>query len=220
MSSVKRVYVEKKPEFAVAADSLLHEIREYLGLTDVTGVRILIRYDVENISEDVYRKACSVVFAEPPVDVLYEETFPLAEDETVFSVEYLPGQFDQRADSAVQCIQFLRGEEQPLIRTATTYVLKGSIGDTELESVKKLCINPVDSRETGAEKPETLVMDFPEPDDIQIFEGFTGMAEADLKALKDGTEVKPNFLDGYEIMRVMEAAIKSAETGSKVYIKD
>ncbi|MBQ9062781.1 MAG: phosphoribosylformylglycinamidine synthase [Eubacterium sp.] len=195
MSSVKRVYVEKKPEFAVAADSLLHEIREYLGLTDVTGVRILIRYDVENISEDVYRKACSVVFAEPPVDVLYEETFPLAEDETVFSVEYLPGQFDQRADSAVQCIQFLRGEEQPLIRTATTYVLKGSISDTELESVKKLCINPVDSRETGAEKPETLVMDFPEPDDIQIFEGFTGMAEADLKALYDSLGLAMTFAD-------------------------
>ena len=93
MSSVKRVYVEKKPEFAVAADSLLHEIREYLGLTDVTGVRILIRYDVENISEDVYEKACHVVFSEPPVDVLYEETFPCAEDETVFSVEYLPGQY-------------------------------------------------------------------------------------------------------------------------------
>ena len=195
MSSVKRVYVEKKPEFAVAADSLLHEIREYLGLTDVTGVRILIRYDVENISEDVYEKACHVVFSEPPVDVLYEETFPCAEDETVFSVEYLPGQFDQRADSAVQCIQFLRGEEQPLIRTATTYVLKGTVSDAELESVKKLCINPVDSRETGAVKPETLAMDFPEPDDIQIFEGFTGMPEADLKALYDSLGLAMTFAD-------------------------
>ena len=195
MSSVKRVYVEKKPGFAVAADSLLHEIREYLGLTDVTGVRILIRYDVENISDEVYEKACHVVFSEPPVDDLYEETFPLADDETVFSVEYLPGQFDQRADSAVQCIQFLRGEEQPLIRTATTYVLKGAISEAELESVKKLCINPVDSRETGAKKPETLVMDFPEPDDIQVFTGFTGMAEADLKALYDSLGLAMTFAD-------------------------
>ncbi|MBR2189266.1 MAG: phosphoribosylformylglycinamidine synthase [Eubacterium sp.] len=183
MGNVRRVYVEKKPDFAVAANSLLHEVRDYLGFQDVTGVRILIRYDVENISDEVYERACRVVFAEPPVDVLYEETFPAAEDETVFSVEYLPGQFDQRADSAVQCIQFLKGSEQPVIRTATTYVLKGQISGEQLDAVKKLCINPVDSREIGLEKPETLIMEFPEPDDIQVFEGFQVMEPAALEEL-------------------------------------
>ena len=110
MGTVRRIYVEKKDGFAVAADALLAEVRDYLGLPGVTGLRILIRYAIENIADDLYERACRVVFAEPPVDVLYEETFPMAADERAFSVEYLPGQFDQRADSAVQCVQFLRDD--------------------------------------------------------------------------------------------------------------
>ena len=149
MSTVRRVYVEKKPEFAIAARDLQHEIKHYLDVQGVTGVRILIRYDVENISDDVFEKACHVVFAEPPVDILYEESFPMDEHSHVFSVEYLPGQFDQRADSAVQCVQFLKGEEQPVIRSATTYVIEGEVSSQELEAIKAHCINPVDSRETG-----------------------------------------------------------------------
>ena len=123
MSSVRRVYVEKKPGFAVQAEDLRHEIRSYLGIKDVKEVRVLIRYDVENVSEETFEKACHGIFAEPPVDILYQEEFPTGENIRVFSVEFLPGQFDQRADSAVQCIQFIKEDEQPLIRTATTYVI-------------------------------------------------------------------------------------------------
>ena len=129
MSEVRRVYVEKKPDFAVKAKELRHEIKSYLGIGDVTGVRVLIRYDVENISDEVFEKACTCVFSEPPVDDLYNETFEAAEGSRIFSVEYLPGQFDQRADSAVQCIQFLKEDEQPIIRSATTYVIEGNVSD-------------------------------------------------------------------------------------------
>lgn len=157
MSNVRRVYVEKKPAYAVQAKELKHEISSYLGIKSVTGVRVLIRYDVENISDEVFEKACRTVFAEPPVDELYQESFETAEDSRIFSVEYLPGQFDQRADSAVQCVQFLDENSQPIIRSATTYVIEGTVTDEEFEAVKHHCINPVDSRETGIEKPETLV---------------------------------------------------------------
>ena len=112
MSSVRRVYVEKKPAFAVQAKDLRHELRKYLGVSGLTGVRVLIRYDVENISDDVFEKACKTVFAEPPVDTLYKESFEMAENARTFSVEFLPGQFDQRADSAVQCVKFLNEEEE------------------------------------------------------------------------------------------------------------
>ena len=108
MSKVRRVYVEKKADFAVAAKGLAHEIKSYLGVESVTNVRVLIRYDVENISDEVFEDACRTVFSEPPVDTLYEEEFPMAADERSFAVEFLPGQFDQRADSAVQCVKFLK----------------------------------------------------------------------------------------------------------------
>ena len=195
MGQVRRVYCEKKAGFNGAARDLLHEIRHYFGVAGVEEVRILIRYDVENISDEIFEKACTVVFSEPPVDELYREDFPRKEQDRVFSVEYLPGQFDQRADSAVQCIQFLSEKEKPIIRTATTYVLSGDMSDAELEAIKKHCINPVDSRESGMEKPETLVMVFPEPEDIAVFDGFRTMKEADLRALYDSLNLAMTFRD-------------------------
>ena len=195
MSNVRRVYVEKKPAYAVQAKELKHEISSYLGIKSVTGVRVLIRYDVENISDEVFEKACRTVFAEPPVDELYQESFETAEDSRIFSVEYLPGQFDQRADSAVQCVQFLDENSQPIIRSATTYVIEGTVTDEEFEAVKHHCINPVDSRETGIEKPETLVNVFPEPEDVKIFDGFKDMAENDLKDLYDSLNLAMTFRD-------------------------
>mgnify|MGYP001046365143 CR=1 FL=1 len=161
---VKRVYVEKKPEFAVQAKELRHEVKSYLGIKTVKNVRVLIRYDVENLSDATFERACNGVFAEPPVDVLYREDFPREESDHIFSVEFLPGQFDQRADSAVQCVQFIKEDELPVIKTATTYVIEGEISEEEMEAIKAHCINPVDSRETGLEKPETLVTVFPEPE--------------------------------------------------------
>ena len=195
MSNVRRVYVEKKPAFAVQAKELKHEISSYLGIKSVTSVRVLIRYDVENISDEVFEKACRTVFAEPPVDDLYKESFESGKDAKIFSVEYLPGQFDQRADSAVQCVQFLDENAQPIIRSATTYVIEGGVTEEELEAIKHHCINPVDSRETGANKPDTLVTVFPEPEDVKIFEGFKDMPEEELKALYDSLNLAMTFKD-------------------------
>ena len=183
MSSVKRVYVEKKPGFAVQAKDLKHEVKSYLGIGGIEDVRVLIRYDVENISEDIFEKALSGIFSEPPVDMLYREEFPVKEGSRIFSVEFLPGQFDQRADSAVQCVQFIKADEQPVIRTATTYVIEGTITEEEFEAVKAHCINPVDSRETGMDKPQTLVTEFEEPEDVIVFDGFKEMDEEKLEEL-------------------------------------
>ena len=195
MSNVRRIYVEKKDAFAVKAEELQEEIQSFLGIEDVKGVRVLIRYDVENISDEVFERACRTVFSEPPVDMLYEETFEIAPDAKVFSVEYLPGQFDQRADSAVQCVRFLKEDEQPVIRTATTYVIEGGISDEELASIKSYCINPVDSREAAVEKPETLVTVFDEPADVKIFDGFCDMDETALKELYSSLNLAMTFRD-------------------------
>ena len=196
MSKVKRVYVEKKPEFAVKAKELKHEISSYLGIKTVTNVRVLVRYDVEGISEDTFKKAETTVFSEPPVDVLYEEEFPYnKEADRVFSVEFLPGQFDQRADSAEQCVKFLKEDEEVVIKTATTYVIEGTITDEEFESIKSFQVNPVDSRLTGSEKPETLVTEFEEPEDVIVFDGFKDMEEDKLKELYNSLGLAMTFKD-------------------------
>ena len=195
MSDVRRIYVEKKEAFAVKAAELLEEIQSFLGIEDVKSVRVLIRYDVENISDEVFVRACRTVFSEPPVDLLYHENFETAPDAHVFSVEYLPGQFDQRADSAVQCVRFLKEDEQPVIRTATTYVIEGGISEEELASIKSYCINPVDSREAAVEKPETLVTVFDEPADVKIFNGFCDMEEAAFKELYSSLNLAMTFRD-------------------------
>jgi phosphoribosylformylglycinamidine synthase len=196
MSKVRRVYVEKKAPYAVKAKELKHEISSYLGIKTVTGVRVLVRYDVEDISEETYKQALVTVFSEPPVDTLYEEEFPYdAENDRVFSVEFLPGQFDQRADSAVQCVKFLNEDEEPVIKSATTYVIEGKVTDEEFESIKAFSINPVDSRETGLEKPETLVTVFDEPADVIIFDGFKDMEEGKLKELYDSLGLAMTFKD-------------------------
>ena len=199
MSSVKRVFVEKKPEYAIQAKDLLHEMRGYLGIQDAESVRVLIRYDVENLSDETFEKACNGIFAEPPVDILWREEVPAAEGDSVFSVEYLPGQFDQRADSAEQCVQFINEDEEPVIRTAVTYVIRGKdgncISEEELTAVKNHCINPVDSREAQEEKPDTLVTKFDEPEDVIIFEGFQNMEENELKELYDSLGLAMTFKD-------------------------
>ena len=220
MSNVRRVYVEKKPAYAVQAKELKHEISSYLGIKSATNVRVLIRYDVENISDEVFEKACRTVFAEPPVDDLYLEKFEAAEGAKIFSVEYLPGQFDQRADSAVQCVQFLDGDAQPIIRSATTYVIEGNVTDEEFDAIKHHCINPVDSRETGLEKPETLVTVFPEPEDVKIFDGFKEMSEADLKALYDSLNLAMTFKDFQHIQNYFKNEEKRDPSMTEIRVLD
>ena len=195
MSDVRRVFVEKKEAFSGPARDLASELRSYLGIASLEGIRILIRYDVEHISEETFVRACRCVFAEPPVDTLYLETFPAGPHDRSFSVEYLPGQFDQRADSAEQCIRFLNENETPIIRSATTYVIQGQITDQEFDAIKSYCINPVDSREADPKKSDTLEMTYPEPEDIRIFTGLTTMNEEDLKALYDSLNLAMTFRD-------------------------
>ena len=201
MSQVRRIYVEKKEAFAVGAKELLGEIKSYLGIDSVTGVRVLNRYDVENISDEIFEAACDTVFSEPPVDILYKESFEIAEGARVFSVEYLPGQFDQRADSAVQCVKFLKEDEEPVITTAVTYVIEGEVSEEQLDSIKAFCINPVDSRETGMEKPETLVSAFDEPEDVKVFDGFKDMAEEALKELYGSLGLAMTFKDFLHVQK-------------------
>ena len=220
MSNVRRVYVEKKPAFAVQAKELKHEVSSYLGIKSVTAVRVLIRYDVENISDEVFDKACKTVFAEPPVDDLYLENFEAAEGSRIFSVEFLPGQFDQRADSAVQCVQFLDENAQPIIRSATTYVIEGTISDEEFDAIKHHCINPVDSRETGLEKPETLVTVFPEPEDVKIFDGFKEMPEAELKELYDSLNLAMTFKDFQHIQHYFKEEEKRDPSMTEIRVLD
>ena len=195
MGNVRRIYVEKKEAFAVKARELEEELRSYLGINGLEQARIFIRYDVENISDAVFEKACKSVFSEPPVDDLYMENIEMPKNARCFSVEYLPGQFDQRADSAVQCVQFLKEDEQPIIKTAVTYVLTGTISDSEFDKIKNYCINPVDSRETDMVKPQTLVTIFEEPADVASFAGFADMAEDKLEELYDSLGLAMTFKD-------------------------
>ena len=220
MSNVRRVYVEKKPSFAVKAKELKHEISSYLGIKTVTNVRELIRYDVENISDDVFEKACHTVFAEPPVDDLYLEKFEAADGAHVFSVEFLPGQFDQRADSAVQCVQFLDENAQPIIRSATTYVIEGDITEEEFEAIRNHCINPVDSRETGLQKPETLVTEFKDPEDVKIFDGFRDMEEAPLKELYSSLNLAMTFKDFLHIQKYFQGEEKRDPSMTEIRVLD
>lgn len=220
MSSVRRVYVEKKPDFAVQAKDLKHEIHSYLGIKEVTGVRVLIRYDVEHISDEVFEKACKTVFAEPPVDTLYKESFPGADGASVFSVEYLPGQFDQRADSAVQCVKFLKEDEEPIIKSATTYVIEGTISKDQFEAIKNHCINPVDSRETGIEKPDTLESKFDEPGDVKIFDGFQLMQEQELRELYSSLNLAMTFKDFLHIQNYYKNEEKRDPSMTEIRVLD
>ena len=220
MSSVKRVYVEKRPEFAVQAKELQHEAKSYLGIQTITGIRVLNRYDIENLSDETFETACNGIFSEPPVDILYREEFPMKEGSRVFSVEFLPGQFDQRADSAVQCVQFIKEDETPVIKTATTYVIEGEITDAEFEAIKSHCINPVDSRETGMDKPETLVTVFEEPEDVKIFDGFQEMPETELKELYDSLGLAMTFKDFLHIQGYFKGEEDRDPTMTEIRVLD
>lgn len=202
---VRRIYVEKKKAYAVRAVELFENIKTYLGISDIAGVRVLVRYDIENLDDKTFSEARGTIFSEPPLDELYEETFPKEAGDTVFSAEYLPGQFDQRADSAVQCVQLIDKDAAPVIRTATTYVLSGKLSAQEIEAVKHFCINPVDSRECAEEKPETLTQNYPAPDDVKTVEGFTAMPEDDFRALYASFGLAMTYEDFLEIRHYFES---------------
>ena len=218
--SVRRVYVEKKPDFAVAAKDLAEEIKSYLSIDSVDKVRVLIRYDVENVSDVTYHASLGTIFSEPPVDFLYEEDFPREEGDRVFSVEYLPGQYDQRADSAEQCVKLLNEDEEPVIRTATTYVLSGSLEEEQFARIKAFCINPVDSREAAGKKPETLITVFEQPEDVKIFDGFTAYGTEELKKLYDSLNLAMTFKDFEHIQNYYKGEEKRDPSMTEIRVLD
>ena len=184
--SVFRCYSEKKPGFDVEARGLCGQLREQLGIDALEGVRILNRYDADRIAPEVYEAAKTVVFSEPQVDDVYDETFPVPEaPHSVLAVEALPGQFDQRADSCAQCIQLQSGVDRPLIAAAKVYLLMGTLTEGDLDKIRHYLINPVESREASMDKPATLEQEHEAPDSVAVVEGFIGLDEAGLKDLLD-----------------------------------
>ena len=218
--------MEKKEPYAVKARELKEEIESFLGINSVEQIRVFIRYDVENISEEVFERACRTVFSEPPVDILYREQIEIPENGRVFSVEFLPGQFDQRADSAVQCVQFLKEDEEPIIKTAVTYLVNGNVTDDELSRIKAYCINPVDSRETGMVKPETLAFAYEEPADVVVLENlperedFVDMPQAELKELYESLGLAMTFKDFLHIQDYFAKEEKRNPTMTEIRVLD
>ncbi len=220
MENVRRIYVEKKEPFAVKAKELHEELKNYLEIAGLEKVRVFIRYDVENISDETFEKACRTVFSEPPVDDLFFESIDFADRDRVFGVEFLPGQFDQRADSAVQCVRFLKEDEEPVIKTAVIYAVSGNISDEEFAKIKSYCINPVDSRETDMVKPDTLITVFDEPADVMVFEGFTTLPEKELKDLYDSLGLAMTFKDFKHIQRYFTEEEHRCPTMTEIRVLD
>ena len=218
--SVRRIFVEKKPDYAVKAGELREELESYLDIKGVKNVRVLIRYDIENLSEETYKKALVTIFSEPPVDKVYEEEFPKNPDDLVFSVEYLPGQFDQRADSAEQCVKLLKEDEEPVIRTAITYVITAPLTQAQEEAIRHFCINPVDSRQAEETKPETLVTEFEAPEDIKSFEGFAIASEKNLKDLYDTLNLAMTFKDFLHIQTYYAQEERRDPTVTEIRVLD
>ena len=183
METVRRIYVEKKPRFAVEAKGVLEDLKENLSLPQLEKVRVIHRYDVAGISGAEYQKARGLIFSEPPVDDAYDETIDTDPSDFVFAVEYLPGQFDQRAASAEECISILTQKERPAVRSAKVYVLSGCFSGQEKEKIKQYLINPVEAREASLEKPASLEMEMVVPEDVATVEGFIQMDNDALKQL-------------------------------------
>ena len=217
---VRRIYVEKKEPFAVKAKELTEEFKNYIGIKADIKVRKLIRYDVENVGEEAFREAETSVFSEPPVDILYEEKFSHEKDDKIFSVEPLPGQFDQRADSAVQCLEFLGCREKPVIATADVYCISGDLSRAELNKIKQYVMNPVDSRLASEKKSETLIVDYDEPEDIKVLEGFTKLNTAELQKLYDSLSLAMTFKDFEHIRKYFSNTEKRNPTMTEIRVLD
>lgn len=193
--NVKRIFVEKKEGFDVQAQGLMSDIVEHLGIKGLKRIRIINRYDIEGISEEVYEASKATIFSEPPVDYVYDEEMEIQEGERAFSVEYLPGQYDQRADSASQCIQILTQKARPIVSAARVYVLSGELSDSEFENIKAYCINPVDSREAQLSKPDSLELEYEKPEKVEMINGFNELDDEGLINFMDSRGLAMNFED-------------------------
>ncbi|MBR1860235.1 MAG: phosphoribosylformylglycinamidine synthase, partial [Selenomonadaceae bacterium] len=170
--SVRRIYVEKRSGFDVPAVQMFEDIRDTLEIANLQSLRLFQRYDIEGLNDDEYLSVKNIVFCEPPVDVIYDENLPAIDNAKIFAIEYLPGQYDQRADSAAQCVQLVTGKERPVIQTARVIALIGNVSDDDVQKIKAYLINKIESREASFEKPTTLEMDNPTPPDVEILEEF------------------------------------------------
>ena len=221
---VTRIYVEKKPAFAVKAKALCEELSDYLHIPGLKEVRKAVRYDVEGLSEKVLENACRTVFAEPPVDDLYMEEWNPGEGYTRFAVEYLPGQFDQRADSAVQCVELLAEDGEGLgsirVKTADCYALAGDLSEEEIEKIKSYLINPVDSGEASEEKPKTLEEIYPEAEDVPVLEGFTELNEDALKQLYSSFSLAMTLADFKHIQNYFKNEEHRDPTETEIRVLD
>ncbi len=183
---VYRVYVEKKKEFANEAKALKSDIIEFLKISNLQDIRVLNRYDVENIESNLFEYCIGTVFSEPQLDNITNE---LPNEKNIFAVEFLPGQFDQRANSAAECIQIISKQERPVVKTAKVYILYGNLSNEEIEKIKKYIINPIETREASLEKYDTLVTKYEEPKDVEVLENFCKLNEKELD----------NFIKKYEL---------------------
>ncbi len=178
---VRRIFVQKKKGFDVEAKGILEDLKESLNLSNLEDVIILNRYDVEGITEEVFEEAKNTIFSEPQVDICYEKEYKKEPNDIIFGIEFLPGQFDQRANSLTECLQIITGGERIPAKSARIYVLKGNLNQEEIQKIKSYLINPVDSRECSIEKPETLKDKMQEPEDVKIVEGFIHMTDENVK---------------------------------------
>ena len=184
MAKVHRIYVEKKVGYDVEAQMLFKDLKKFLGVSGLTSVRLIHRYDVEGILDEEYQNARDTIFSEPSVDMIYDESFTIPEDISVIATEYLPGQYDQRADSAAQCIQILSQRERPVVRCAKLILLYGNITQTDFEKAEEYCINPLEARKAVLTKPDTLEFLIESPLDVQSVTGFTNLSNAQVENLR------------------------------------
>ncbi|WP_227764785.1 phosphoribosylformylglycinamidine synthase [Zhaonella formicivorans] len=194
-AKVRRIYVEKKKGFDSEARNIYLDLKENLGIKGLTGVRVVNRYDFVGLTDEEYEKARNTIFAEPPVDCVYDEKLEFNEADSVFAMEFLPGQYDQRADSAAQCVQILTQKERPIVLSAKVIILQGQISDAELTKVKEYLINPLESREAALEKPETLEMGVELPQEVEVFEGFITKTPEELQKFLDDLELAMSLED-------------------------
>lgn len=195
MASIKRVFIEKQESFDIEASNLFSDIKNFLKIKNISKVRMLYRYDIQDVSDKEYKIAVETIFSDPPQDNVFEEKFPHQKDDTQFAVEFLAGQYDQRSDSAAQCIQIITQKEAPLIRTAKVIVLSGKLTKDEVAAIKKFCINPVDSCEADMSKPKSLYNKIQDPRPIKIVKGFKNFKEHDLLKMLTEFDLAMNMKD-------------------------
>jgi phosphoribosylformylglycinamidine synthase len=220
MESIKRLFVEKKLGYNVEGQQLYEDLKENLCMRSLESVRILHRYDVDQISDEAYSKALYTIFSEPPVDYLYEEKIDLKDDEVAFAVEYLPGQYDQRADSTEQCIQIINADQKPVVRVAKVIVLKGQLTQDEIGAIKSYCINPVDSREAEMAKPSTLSLHYTIPTTVETLEGFIGLDVTGVEALWSKLGLAMNLNDLLHTQRYFKEEEKRDPSITEIKVLD